>query len=343
MAVITQLDERRIASILAGFGLHRLHAFDSADEGIENTNYFVLASRDESDPAGRYVLTLLEEASPTAADPSQLCRVLEWARSAGLPVPELVRGDDGEVWVRDEGKRALLSKRIPGSHVAVATQHQCQQIGRFLGRFHRSADSLGEDWRPHDRGADWLRGLRAVVEQHLVPSDRAILGQQVGFAASMLERNDVRSLSCGLIHADLFRDNVLFQKGRLSGVIDFHCAASGYRLLDLAIALNDWCAAGVPFNEANAISLLRGYHMEIALGEEELMFLPGFLRYAALSFWLSRLAGEIKNSNGVHLPNKDPEEYRSVLIRHIRSPRHWTTKGLGSAEIDRPTSCHASG
>lgn len=319
MAVITRLSAADVERALAAYTVGDLDGFQEASEGIENTNYFV-RTRQEGGKLAEYVLTLIEEANGSGAHLRAMIEILDCCVAAGLPVPHVVRTSMGASESTLLDKPALLCSKLDGMHVANPVRSQCAAIGRFLGRLHAATAAIQDQAEPYARDARWLAEKTAMVKRDIPLLDRSSLESALQTVSDMLARPDVNDLPCAVIHADLFLDNALFNAYGLSGILDFHHAGRGYCIYDLAVSLNDWCRDGDGLNRERAIDLLRGYASIRALSQAELLYLPMFLLYAALAFWLSRLLIYVRDDLPPHYPVKDPDEFKRLVKRHARAP-----------------------
>lgn len=311
MAVFTSVTRDALARWLEGYALGDLRAFEGIAAGIENSNFFVTTS------AGRYVLTLFERLAREEL-PFYLSLMHHLAQR-GVPCPDPVPDRGGVVLGRLEGKPAALFTRLPGRAVDAPAASHCAQVGALLARMHlAAADHPGS--APNPRGLPWCRRAAASVAAFLNAGQAALLhdelAQQEAFAASPRHA----ALPAGAVHADLFRDNVLFEAGadgspRLGGVIDFYFAGLDTWLFDLAVAVNDWCIdpAGGAFDPPRLDALLRAYRAVRPPLAAEVAAWPMMLRAGALRFWLSRLFD-------LHLPRpaelvtpKDPRHFERIL------------------------------
>jgi len=233
-----------------------------------------------------------------------------------LPVAKVIRNASGEANDRLRGKQTIVCPRLTGRHVFNPTVSQCEAVGRFLGRLHAAARPLTEAAPWHPRNAVWLQEKAAQVDGYLPWDVGCLLNESVTSTTSLLGRTDVRGLPQGVIHGDLFRDNALFTERGLSGVLDFHHAARGFLLFDLAVAANDWCASsdGV-LDPDRTLTLLKGYHAIRNLSAPELWYFPAFTLYAALAFWLSRLSVAIRRDPGSKVRSKNPEEFQHIVAQ----------------------------
>lgn len=319
MAVITRLTAAEVDEALAAYSIGSLIGHKEASEGIENTNYFVRTQHNGEDST-EYVLTLIEELGASEEGRIGMVKILDCCAEAGLPVPRVVRTSEGLTESTYRDKPVLVCTKLDGRHVANPTRSQCTAIGRFLGRFHLATDPVHTHVKPYFRDQQWLREKTDRVKRELPPLDREILEQTLSTVLDLLQRSDVRELPESVIHADLFRDNGLFNEYGLSGILDFHHAGRGFCIYDVAVAVNDWCRNSDGLDEQRATALLRGYTSIRELTQEELWFFPAMLIYGALAFWLSRLAIYVRTDLPRHYPVKDPDEFKRLVQSFSNHP-----------------------
>jgi homoserine kinase type II len=312
MAAVTVLEPQELEELLSRYDVGLLERFWPAANGIENTNYFLRLSTPEG--CRELVLTLLER--PSAAG-SLIVPLLDLCERAGLPVAPILRNRAGAPIDRVNGRETLLAPRLHGRHVLNPTVRQCAAVGRFLARFHDVAAALADEAPAYPRGAEWLRQHAELARGFVPHADHALLMDVVASVSSMLARDDVKALPRGVIHGDLFRDNVLFTERGLSGVLDFHHASAGYLVYDLAVAANDWCndCDGV-LDAERTIALMRAYHRIRPLTGPELWHFPMFALYAGTAFWLSRLTVALSRESADLLKFKNPDEFKRIVERH---------------------------
>jgi homoserine kinase type II len=319
MAVYTVVTEAQARALVGRLGLGELTALQGIASGIENTNYFVDAS------AGRYVLTLFERMAPDTL-PYYLA-LMKHLAGRGIPVPDPQAGADGALLFELAGKPAALLTRLPGSHRLAPDLHHVQQLGHLLGRLHLAAADLPVE-QPHGRGLAWWISTAPGL-QNFVDADRAaLLADELNFQQAVWTSAEGRSLPRGPIHADLFRDNVMFDglpgHEKLTGVLDFFFAGTDCWLFDLAVCLNDWCCdlASGRLDEARAATLVSAYAAERPLTSAEHRLMPAMLRAAAFRFWLSRLADLHQPRDAAILTPHDPTHFERVLRERRDSPWH---------------------
>ncbi len=307
MAVFTPVSPDELARWIARFELGRVLSFEGIASGIENSNFFVDTER------GRFVLTLFERIP--AADLPFYLGLMHHLAARRIPCPDPVADRDGHMLGTLNGKPAALVTRLRGESVVAPGPGHCAEVGALLARMHlAAADYAGS--LPNPRGLQWWRSVAPQVLTRLDARQAALardeLAAQEAFAQSAVERSLPRSA----VHADLFRDNVLFDADRIGGVIDFYFAATDRWLFDLAVTCNDWCIddATGGFDSGRLDALLRAYQRTRPLEDAEREAWPLMLRAAAFRFWTSRLYD-------FHLPRpaemvtpKAPEQFEAILL-----------------------------
>ena len=306
----TLLAAHVVEEALDFFDVGRLLRYWPAAGGIENSNYFVSTTK------GEFVLTLLER-EPYAGD--EFLNLLLRLDGAGLPVPAPLPDRGGRFDLVVQGKAALLQPRLPGTHVLTPTTNQMTALGRLIARIHRAAMPAAASMPQHPRDGQWLVRQATSLHGRIRPSTGNDIDTAVASVVTLLHRHDVLNLPAGVIHGDIFRDNVLFSGDALTGLIDFHHAARGTLLYDLAVAANDWCCDSTgTLNTEKTVALLRGYHSQRPLTREELWFFSPFRLYAALSFWLSRLTVFLQASRNQATRTKNPREMERITLGLLR-------------------------
>ncbi|AYC30934.1 homoserine kinase [Pseudomonas cavernae] len=308
MSVFTPLERHELEAFLAPYGLGRLKDFQGIAAGSENSNFFVSLEQ------GEYVLTLVER-GPRQDLPFFL-ELLDVLHAAELPVPYALRTSTGEALRSLAEKPALLQPRLPGKHVTYANTHHCAEVGTLLARLHLATRSRILE-RRSDRGLDWMLAEGPSLALQLTDAEVPLLRAALAEIAS--RHAQILALPRANLHADLFRDNVLFDGNHLSGVIDFYNACAGPMLYDLAIAVNDWCSeADGSLDAPCARALLGAYATLRPFTPAEAELWPTLLRVACVRFWLSRLiAAEAFAGQAVLI--KDPGEYRQQLTQRQRN------------------------
>ncbi|HUS24846.1 MAG TPA: homoserine kinase [Candidatus Binatia bacterium] len=304
MSVFTKVSHSELREFLRQYSVGELLGYTGIGEGVENTNYFV----DTLD--GRWVLTLFERLDHK--DLPFFLGLMEHLAARGLPLAMPLHTHAGTNLTTLNGKPAALVHRLTGQSVLFPSLEQCRQVGCVLGEMHVAGRSYAVPCR-NSRGADWRVGTAQALLGHVPQDAHALIEDELSAQRAL----DLSLLPQGVIHADLFKDNVLFVDQRLTGVIDFYYACNDALLYDLAVTVNDWCFEpdGAP-NPARWQALISAYRSRRVLEPAESAAWGLALRAAAFRFYLSRLydwtfprAGDV-----VHI--KDPEPYRRILAHH---------------------------
>ena len=281
-----------------------LVGFEGITTGVENTNYFVDTG------AGRWVLTLFER--QRHEDLPYFLNLMAHLADHGVPSPRPVADREGEFlrWLND--RPAALVQRLSGASVTRPDIVHCRAVGGVLADLHRVGASF-KGYRASCRGPAWWEQTGRELLPRLDPDDAALLRDELAFQARF---RHVR-LPSGVIHADLFRDNVLFEGTRLSGLIDFYFACNDVLLYDLAVTVNDWCVQlDGAFDDSRVHALVHAYAQRRPLTTDETEAWPVLLRAAALRFWLSRAYDWHFPRDGEMIDARDPEPFKRLLLLH---------------------------
>lgn len=322
MAVFTELDFPTLESCLQPYNIGRLLAFHPAQDGIENTNYFISTegSGTRHSQQKDYVYTIIEEGGGDLEARTAMVKLLDHVQTQGLCVPKVIRTKTGDAETICQGKSAILCSKLQGNHVWYPVTDQCAAIGRFLARLHLMSADIAREFRPYWRDVDWFHEHSATVKESLSLRHRLQLARAISAIESLLDRNDTQALPESVIHGDLFRDNALFNEYGLSGIVDFHHAMRGFQIYDLAVAVNDWCRDELELVERRVWSLTYAYHEIRPLSLTEIWLFPIFLLYAATAFWVSRLIVSVRDDLSDDHPIKDPEEFAALVEQHLDHP-----------------------
>lgn len=308
MAVYTEVADEALAEFLAGYGVGTLLSFKGIAEGVENTNYIVHTD------AGSYILTLYEK-RVVPADLPFFLDLMEHLSTKGVTCPLPLHNKEGETLGQLCGRPAALLTFLEGVWLRKPGVEHCRALGDSLAAMHKAAlDFEGErqnalsvnDWRPvfaavADRADTLQPGLAAEMEVEL----------------TYLEANWPAELPQGIIHADLFPDNVFFLNSRISGLIDFYFACRDSLAYDIAVCLNAWCfEPNLSFNATKARAMLNAYAGRRRLTPAEYDALPLLARGAAMRFFVTRLYDWLNHPPGAFVRPKDPLEYAKRIRFH---------------------------
>ncbi|MEO7937375.1 MAG: homoserine kinase [Burkholderiaceae bacterium] len=323
MAVYTEVTPEEAGDLIHQLGLGDLLSMQGCVGGIENTNYFVSTS------AGEYVLTLFERLSLEQL-PFYLA-LMKHLAGHGIPVPDPQQDANGVYLHVLKGKPATVVNRLSGKSALAPDASHCAAVGAMLARMHLA----GRDFalaQPNLRALPWWNTTVPVILPHVDQAQADLLLSELAYQNHVAQSAAYRALPQGPIHADLFRDNVLFDSGvdtpaadgcpRLSGFFDFYFAGVDSWLFDVAVCLNDWCidlACGIADLQRSR-SLLAAYHAVRPLTSAERTLLPAMLRAGALRFWISRLWDLHLPREAAVLTAHDPTHFERVLRQRTQEP-----------------------
>ena len=314
MAVFTEVSFDEAAAFLRRLDLGQLRHIKGAAGGIENTNYFVDTDH------GPYVLTLFERL--TSGELPFYLNLMKHLAARGISVPDPAADAKGQLLHCLKGKPAAVVNKLRGhSELAPGPAH-CAAVGQSLARLHLA----GLDYprrQPNLRGLNWWNETIPLVLPHLLPDQRSLILEELARQNQLAATPAYASLPRGVIHADLFRDNVMFENGVLTGVFDFYFAGCDTFLLDIGICLNDWCIdieSGAQ-DAARADALIAAYQQVRSLTGQERMLLPDLRRAGALRFWISRLWDFYLPREAAVLKAHDPRHFERVLRQLLAHPR----------------------
>ena len=310
MAVYTEIDDEELAGFVAQYDIGTATGLKGIAEGVENTNYLLQTDR------GSYILTIYEK----RVDPDDLpffLGLLDHLSNKGVPCPPTIHGRDGKALRHVAGKPAVVQTFLRGIWPKRPQAAHCGEVGAALARMHLA----GLDYpasRPNDLSVD---GWAELVAATAVRADEVAKGLAGAIATEYeyLSDNWPRDLPTGVIHADLFPDNVFFMGDKLTGLIDFYFACTDALAYDLAICLNAWCfERGGEFNITKVRRLISAYREVREVSAAELAALPLLARGSALRFLLTRLYDWLNQVDGAMVKPKDPMEYLQKLRFHQR-------------------------
>ncbi len=313
MAVFTEVSPSEARALLRRLQLGELLELRGIEGGIENTNYFVTSDQ------GEFVLTLFERL--TAEQLPFYLHLMKHLAQAGIPVPAPHADKRGEILLQVCGKPAALVDRLRGKSQLAPQAVHCAAVGDMLARMHLAGRDY-ERQQPNLRGLPWWNETVPVVLPYLEGDAAALLQSELAYQNHVAASSAYAALPRGPVHADLFRDNVMFDGELLTGFFDFYFAGVDTWLFDLAVCLNDWCidlATGTHDTE-RAQAMLAAYQAVRPLTSAERELLPAMLRAGALRFWISRLWDFYLPREAAMLKPHDPTHFERVLRERIAHP-----------------------
>jgi homoserine kinase type II len=308
MAVYTDVSAEDLAAFIAGYDLGELLSYKGIAEGVENSNFLLHTA------AGHFILTLYEK-RVAASDLPFFLALMEHLASRGIVCPQPVKNRKGKTLGLVAGRPAAIVTFLDGLWIRRPDARHCAAVGEALARLHLA----GADFHPTRLNALSLAGWRSLYAHcsgradEVQPGLKAIIENEL----AALEKSWPRALPQGVIHADLFPDNVFFLGDRLSGLIDFYFACTDTLAYDIAICLNAWCFENdYSYNVTKGRALLQGYAKIRRLSDGELEAMPVLARGAALRFLLTRLVDWLDVPPGAMVRPKSPQEYFRKLRFH---------------------------
>ena len=312
MAVFTKVSFNEAAALLRTLNVGELQTIRGCAGGIENTNYFVDTTQ------GEYVLTLFERL--TFAQLPFYLHLMKHLAQCGILVPDPEANKKGEILLKLKGKPAAVVNKLRGSSELAPTAAHCASVGDMLARMHVA----GQDYprrQPNLRGLQWWNETAPVVLPHVTPQQRSLLLGELAYQNHIAASPAYRTLPSGPVHADLFRDNVMFEGGQLTGFFDFYFAGCDTFLFDIGVCLNDWCVDLTTgcHNAERSDAFLAAYQSQRLLTAQERTLLPAMLRAGALRFWISRLWDFHLPREAAVLKAHDPTHFERVLRERLTS------------------------
>jgi homoserine kinase type II len=313
MAVFTSVTLDDLSQWIKQFPLGRALALQGISSGIENSNFFLTTER------GEFVLTIFENLSfEQLPFYVQLMRHLA---ARGVPVPDPVANDAGELIVPLQGKPAAVVSKLDGASQMDPQPVHCAEVGAMLAKMHLAGRDFSLQ-QPNLRGLDWWIATVPKVVPHIDAATGALLLSELAYQREFAAGPVYAQLARGPVHADLFRNNVMFVGDKLTGCFDFYFAGWDTWLFDIAVTVNDWCIdqASGRLDAARAQALTRAYDAARPFTQAEHEAWPAMLRAAALRFWLSRLYDLYRPRAAEMLTPHDPTHFERVLRARIATP-----------------------
>jgi len=306
MAVYTEVSDAALAEFLADYDAGSLLSFKGIAEGVENSNYLVRTDQ------GQYILTLYEK-RVAAKDLPFFLSLMDHLAANGVSCPVPVKSRDGKVLKTLSGRPAALITFLDGVWVRRPRPDHCAMLGAGLAQMHIAGQDFGMTRENALTASNW-RNLLESSSQSDVDAIAPGLYSELDSDLHDIEVNWPKGLPKGVIHADLFPDNVFFLNDRLSGFIDFYFACTDAFAYDIAICLNAWCfEADMSFNVTKARALLSAYNQYRPITAPEYEALPILARGAAMRFLLTRIYDWINTPKGALVAPHNPNEYVKIL------------------------------
>ena len=306
MAVYTSINSSDLSEWLKKFKFKDFVDFKGISSGVTNSNYLIFM------PHSKYILTIFEHNSieelPFYVD------LMTYLANENFLSPRPIENNSGQALDILKEKPALMVSFLDGIEVAIRDSKSCYSVGKYLAKLHLITNNFPQS-NKNTRGLSWMSDIYLNLKKYLSLEDQKIIELEINYHKKI----DKVELPEGIIHGDLFRDNVLFLNDKVSGFIDFYYACNDKFIYDIAIAMNDWCIdEDGKINKLMYLDFIKGYQSERELTDNEHKYLNAALRLAALRFWLSRLDDFHNMKEGEITSTKDPNHFKDILIdRHI--------------------------
>lgn len=315
MSVYTVISKAELKEFLTDYNQGELLHFEGISAGIENTNYFVDTDK------GRFVLTIFEH--HTIDELGYFLNIMAFMAEHNIPTAHPKATLSGGYLKTLKNKPAALVERLVGSGVDNPNLKQVEVMGEQLAKFHLAGKDFTEQ-RDNDRALDWMEQTFNQLKDKLTDDETSLIEAEIKHQLTLNWSN----LPQGVIHADLFCDNALFDGDKLSGIIDLYYACNSILLYDLAVMVNDWCRSkneqdelDFEYDQQKINSMMNAYQSVRVLTEAEKQAWPTILRLAALRFYLSRLKDLHQPRAGEMTQTKNPVVFEKILKTHLKEAK----------------------
>ena len=303
MAVFTSISFDELSIWLKQFNLGNLIDFQGISSGVTNTNYLIVVED------ARFILTIFEDTQ--FDDLSFYIDLMSFLSKNHILCPQPILNKNEKYLSLLKNKPALIVSFLNGSEKEDVSPDNCFGVGKALANFHLKAEKFSQK-RKNTRNLSWIKTTHENLSNLLSEDDNKIIEKEFTFQEDNVDDN----LAQGIIHADLFIDNVLFDGDKVSGMIDLYYACTDKYIYDIAIALNDWCIDDMGEIDIGKMkTFINGYDSLRKLEGDEVKALPTHLRLAAFRFWLSRLYDFHNIRQGDNITIKDPKHFKNILIK----------------------------
>lgn len=311
MSVYTIINQNELENFLTQYNLGNLKSFTGISAGIENTNYFVDTTK------GSFVLTIFEHHTIDELD--YFLQIMAFMADHKIPTATPQKTKNNKILTILKGKPAALVNKLAGSMVEQPTKIQVKVIGQQIAKFHLAGQEF-DGYRANDRDLNWITNTFNLLKEHLPIDEIDLISDEIQYQQQV----DWQQLPQGIIHADLFCDNALFDGNKISGIIDLYYACNSTLLYDLAVMVNDWCRIqtdgndemSFEFDTDKIVTMLGAYQQVRPLTSKEKQSWQAILRLASLRFLLSRLQYKHLPRTGEITQIKNPDVYKKILLIH---------------------------
>ena len=309
MAVHTELSKANINKILKDYQLGELVKFSGIKEGIENTNYLLQTKNNN------FIITIFEKRVDTKQIPFYF-EVMTTSHAEGIDCPVPIRNKNGELVNKVKNKKMAIFCFLKGNSKKKWNKGDCFMVGQKLAQFHLANINNKLKARNNFSVDFWNQIYSSCLNKfnNIIPNSLETISHEIDY----ISLNWPKDLPKGVIHADLFPDNVFFKNKKISGFLDFYFSCCDFFSYDLAITINAWCFYKCKFNKEFFISLVSGYQSVRKLETAEVDNINILLRGASLRFLFTRVYDSLISNEGKFVKKKDPFEFFNILNFHIK-------------------------
>ena len=307
MSVYTILKNKHIKEILSLYNIGSLKSFDGISDGITNTNYFLNTDK------GKYVITIFEDIKKTKV--TKYLKLMNFFSKKGLCAPEIMITKSGDLLTTVEKKPCSIMQKLSGKTVNESNNMLCKSLGEVIGTFHNFSQQY-QGMISNSRDIKWIEKTIKKIEGHLEPNQLNLIKH----CSKVFKKIFSLNLPYGVIHSDLFRDNVLANNNKITGIIDYYYSFNGPLIYELAVIANDWCVnKNGSINATKYHSFINCYNSVRTITKKEMKQMNNAMIAAGLRFYLSRLVDMIFPKVGEITHIKDPSIFENILKKRLEN------------------------
>ena len=307
MSVYTNLSTKDVSLLLSKYSIGTLKSFQGISDGITNTNYFLNTSK------GKYIITIFEDI--TEIKVKKYLKLMNFFSNNNMCCPEIMFTKSGSILSTVKSKPCSIMEKLSGKTINTTNVSLCKSIGTIIGNFH-TAGSKYSSKISNSRDIKWVERNIAKIKNHISKEQLDILN----YSSKIFRKIFEMKLPNGMIHSDLFRDNVLARGDKVTGIIDYYYSFNGPLIYELAVIINDWCVnKDGSINLIKYNSFLNSYNLERKLTAIEKKQMNNAMIAAGLRFYLSRLVDMIFPKVGEITHIKDPSTFETIVKKRINS------------------------
>tara|TARA_B100001109_G_C18851325_1_gene469393 strand:- start:1368 stop:2294 length:927 start_codon:yes stop_codon:yes gene_type:complete len=307
MSVYTNLESKDVKNLLDEYNIGSLDTYKGIPDGITNTNYYVNTTK------GKYVITLFEDISKSKV--KKYLKLMNFFSNENLCSPEIMLTKKNEILTDIKSKPCSIMQKLSGKTITKTNSELCGSIGRIIGTFHCASEHY-KDHIKNDRDIKWVEKSINSIKNHISKDQMSILISSMKVFKKLFEKN----LPQGIIHSDLFRDNVLANKNNIKGIIDYYYSFNGPYIYELGVIINDWCVnKDGSINKRKYNNFIKNYNNIRKLSSFECKQLNNAMIASGLRYYLSRLVDMIFPKVGEITHIKDPSVFERILIKRINN------------------------